>query len=165
MPISRTADLVVQVALVAERRHRDPEDGSHRLLRRRLGDRAGHADDQRIEAHPPVRGDRLEAAERVRDDDDARVPAGQRLRFRRARCLRDENGRRAGVQGRGDEPMSVSPLARQRDEQVARRHKPRIHRRAEDRPVRAGREATARGGGEVVRREPPVRPSLAGGRR
>ena len=75
MPISRTAascsgprrrsgqrqaDLVVLVALAAQRPERGAEDGRDRLLGRGLGDAPGHADDERVEPAPPAGGHRTE---------------------------------------------------------------------------------------------------------
>ena len=45
----RQPDLVVLVALVLEGRHRGAEDRRDGLLGRRLGDRAGDPDDERVD--------------------------------------------------------------------------------------------------------------------
>jgi hypothetical protein len=71
----RQPDLVVLVALVPERRHRRPEDRRDGLLRRRLGDRAGDPDDERIEPGAPLRGDRPERGERGGDRPQRSAPS------------------------------------------------------------------------------------------
>ncbi len=69
----RQADLVVLVALVPKRFEAAAEDGRDRLLRRCLGDRAGHAHDERREPRAPGRRDRVERQEGIGNGQDRHV--------------------------------------------------------------------------------------------
>ena len=104
MPISRTAascsgpevehgqrqaDLVVPVALGAQRREPARQDGRDRLLRRGLGDAPGDPGDERIEPPAPAGGHRPERGQAIGDTDDRDVAGG--IRF----------GDRAGHEDRG----------------------------------------------------------------
>jgi hypothetical protein len=123
------ADLVVLVALVLEGDQGRTEDRRDRLLGRGLGDAAGNPDDERIEACPPCGGDRVQSPERVVDLDDGDVRPGRQRRLGRPG---DENRRGASGDRVGHEAVSVGPLARQGDEQVARHDLARVDGRARD---------------------------------
>ena len=63
----RQADLVVEVALVAEGPEAGREHARDGLLGRRLGDAPGDADDERLEAAPPAGRDGPQRGKRVGD--------------------------------------------------------------------------------------------------
>jgi len=113
----RQADLVVLVALApegAERRAQDRRDG---LLRGRLGDAPGHADDQRLEACAPARRKGAKGDHAVRHGEDGDVT--QRVEHRvRDGARHDERGGPC-YRGRCQEPVAVRPLSRERHEQLA----------------------------------------------
>ena len=136
----RQPDLVVQVALVAERRHRGAEDRRDRFLRGGLGDRARDPDDQRIEAGPPRACDRLQGAKRVVDQHDRRVATGEVAGSGRTG---DEHAGRACRDGRPHELVAVGALARQGDEQVAGLDDPGVDGSAADRSAGSSDEGPA----------------------
>ena len=139
----RQADLVVLVALVAQRPEAAAEDGSDGLLGRGLGDAPGHADDQRIEPAAPAGGDRPERGQRVGDADDRDVAERGRVGDR---SRDDERGSSPGDRV-GQVGVAIGPLAGECDEHLARRDQPGIDGGAADRVARTGRAAGHRSGG------------------
>jgi hypothetical protein len=113
----RQPDLVVLVALRTEGPELRPEDRRDRLLRRGLGDAAGHADDERREPGAPAGGEGAERHERVLHGQHGHVAEG--VEDRGGNGPRDDQRGGAGDGGCREIAMTVGALAGQRHEQLA----------------------------------------------
>ena len=104
------ADLVVLVALAAERPVGRREDGGDGLLRRRLGDAPGHADDQRVEPRTPARRQRTQRDDGVGDGDDGHV--AKRVEHGVRNRPRDDERGGTGHHGLGEVSMALADRQR-----------------------------------------------------
>ncbi len=152
----RQADLVVLVALRAQRDEPALQHARDGLLGGGLGDAAGDPDDQRREPGAPGRGHRVQGPERIRDEDHGDVAEGLERRLTRVRVGQPPDQDRGGARrgGRGEVSMPVGPLALQRDEQVAGLDEPGVDGPAADGAVAASHEGPARDGGDLLGRQP-----------
>ena len=150
---------------------RRAEDGRDRLLRRGLGDAPGDPDDERVEPAPPARPRPPGGRERVGDADDRRRRAARGRRPSGGRATRTAAAPAATASA--DECVAVRPLARQGDEQVARRTTsrestapPRTGRsdRASSRPPVGAASSSAVSPDQARRRRPGRRRGIGHGR-
>jgi len=106
------------------------------FLGRRLGERAGYTDNQRLEAIAPGSGRMAQRNERVGNDDDR--DGGERIdgdTFVRIRLTLDDQRCGTRVRCVDDETVTVSAFTGEREERVALFDLARIDRAAADRPA------------------------------
>ena len=144
----RQADLVVLVALGAQRSERRTEDGGDGLLGRGLGDAPRDAHHQRIEARPPAGGDRGQRDEPIRHAEHGHVAECVEDRLP-DRSADDERGR-AREGGVGQEAVAVGSLAGKGNEELAVAHEPGVDGGAANRSAAGAQEAPAGEPAQVV---------------